>query len=142
MRFFRDTAARLFRSRFLRFGLVGAAGFPVFAAALFVAHDLLGISKQISWFPSFFIAATFTWWGNRLLTFREHAAQSNLLREWAKFIAANGLGALANLLLYTLLVQLAPPPTNNIYIAAAAGTLLGFLLNFTMSKRFVFRAGQ
>jgi putative flippase GtrA len=137
-----DTAARLYQSRFLRFGLVGAAGFPVFAAVLFVCHDLLGLSKQISWFPAFFISATFTWWGNRLLTFREHAARENLVKEWSKFIIANGLGALANLLLYTALVQFAPSPANNIYLAAAAGTLLGFVFNFTMSKRFVFRSAR
>jgi len=131
---------RLLRSRFLRFGLVGGAGFVVNEAALFVVIALVHLSPKLAQIPAFFVAVTFTWWGNRVLTFREHAAQTSLIREWGKFVAANGLGALVNYALYLSLLSFAPYPANIPYVALAAGTLLGLVFNFTLSKRFVFRS--
>jgi putative flippase GtrA len=135
-----DTAARLYQSRFLRFGLVGGAGFFVNEAALFVMLAGVHLDRYTAQIPAFFVAVTFTWWGNRMLTFREHAAKTSLVREWGKFVMANGLGAIANYALYVSLLRFAPYPANIPYFALAAGTLLGLVFNFTMSKRFVFRA--
>jgi putative flippase GtrA len=133
-------AARLLQSRILRFGLVGGAGFVVNEAAFFVVQHLTGLDNHATWLAAFFVAVTFTWWGNRTVTFREHAATTSLGREWGKFVVANGLGAIANFLLFAVLVRFAPPPANNPYLALAAGTLFGLVFNFTLSKRFVFRA--
>jgi putative flippase GtrA len=137
-----DFARAIFKSRFIRFGVVGSAGFVVNEAALWVIHHLTGLNFYWSQIPAFFVAVTFTWWGNRVLTFREHAAQESLIREWGKFVAANALGAVANYALYVSLLRFAPWPANNPYIALGAGTLFGLVFNFTMSKRFVFRAGS
>jgi putative flippase GtrA len=83
---------------------------------------------------------TFTWWGNRTLTFREHAArEGRLLREWTSFVVASSLGAAANFGVYFLLVTFAGQPLGNPLVAVAAGTLVGLVFNFTTSKRFVFR---
>ena len=131
----------LFKSRFLRFAAVGTAGFVVNEIALWFVHHLSALNYYTSQIPAFFVAVTFTWWGNRMLTFREHAARTSLLREWAKFVAANGLGAVANYALYVSLLRFAPPPADNPYLALVAGTLFGLIFNFTLSKRFVFRAG-
>jgi putative flippase GtrA len=136
----RAFAARLLQSRLLRFGLVGGAGFLVNEAALFAIIALVHIGPKLAQIPAFFVAVTFTWWGNRVLTFREHAATTSLFREWGKFVAANGLGAGTNYALYLSLLSFAPYPANIPYIALAAGTLLGLAFNFTLSKRFVFRA--
>jgi putative flippase GtrA len=133
---------RLRDARFIRFGLVGAAGFVVNEAALWVMLSVLGLDRYTAQIPAFFVAVTFTWWGNRVLTFRAHAARTSLLREWAKFVAANGLGAIANYALYVSLLRFAPYPLNSPYLALAAGTLLGLVFNFTMSKRFVFRGSS
>jgi putative flippase GtrA len=132
----------IFNSRFIRFGVVGSAGFVVNEAALWVIHHLTNLNFYWSQIPAFFVAVTFTWWGNRVLTFREHAARESLIREWGKFVAANALGAVANYALYVSLLRFAPWPANNPYVALAAGTLFGLVFNFTMSKRFVFRAGS
>jgi putative flippase GtrA len=130
----------LFNSRFLRFAAVGTAGFVVNEIALWFVHHLTPLSYYTAQIPAFFVAVTFTWWGNRMLTFRAQAAQTSLLREWAKFVAANGLGAFANYALYVALLRFAPAPFNNPYLALAAGTLFGLVFNFTLSKRFVFRS--
>ena len=135
-----DFARKLIASRFLRFAAAGTAGFVVNEIALWIVHHLTPLTYYTSQIPAFFVAVTFTWWGNRMLTFREQASRASLVREWAKFVAANGLGALANYALYVSLLRFAPAPANNPYLALAAGTLFGLVFNFMLSKRFVFRA--
>ena len=134
-----DFAKCLLGSRIWRFGLVGAAGYVVNAIALWFAHHFVGLDYYASYVPAFFFAVTFTWWGNRVLTFREHATRTNLLSEWVKFVLANLLGFCANYALYASLLRFAPPPMDNPYVAQAFGTLLGLVFNFTLSRRFVFR---
>lgn len=134
-----DFARKLLDSRLLRFGAVGAAGYFVNAAALWLVHHLFALNYYASYVPAFLVAVTFTWWGNRMLTFHD-AARENILVEWAKFVAANLLGFLANWALYAALLRFAPSPLNNPFVAQVAGTLLGMVFNFTLSKRFVFRA--
>ncbi|HWA88988.1 MAG TPA: GtrA family protein [Rhizomicrobium sp.] len=122
-------------SAFLRFALVGAAGFVVNEAALYVAIHLLGLGKDAAWFFAFVPSVTFTWWGNRTLTFAQHASRA-WLKEWARFVATNSLGALVNFAVYEALVHLA---RLDAALALAAGVLAGLVFNFTLSKKLVFR---
>jgi putative flippase GtrA len=138
-----DQLRALLRSRFVRFGAVGGAGFVVDESVLYVFHYLIGLDRYSARAISIFCAMTFTWWGNRNLTFAEHAAQGGapeLAREWFKFVVANAIGAVANYGSYSLLVSFAPTPLNNPLLAAAIGVGIGLVFNFTLSKRFVFRA--
>lgn len=137
-----ELAARLAQSRILRFAVVGGAGYFVNAAALWIIHHVVGLDYYTSYVPAFLVAVTFTWWGNRELTFQEHAARTSLAREWAKFVAANLIGFGANYALYASLLRFAPSPLDNPFIAQAAGTLFGLIFNFTLSKRFVFRGSS
>lgn len=132
-------ARRILASQFLRFALVGTAGFVVNEAALWAVHGMTGLNYYWSQPFAFLIAVTFTWWGNRALTFRDQAARENLIHEWGRFVVANGLGAIANYALYAGMLRFAPPPADNPYLALAAGTLFGLIFNFTLSRRFVFR---
>ena len=132
---------RLSRSRFLRFAAVGAAGFFVNEAALLLANEFLGVGDHAGWFIAFVPAVTFTWWGNRKLTFADKASDGHvdMLAEWARFVATNSLGAAANFIVYALLIGYAPWPLNVPYLALAVGILVGLVFNFTLSKRLVFR---
>jgi putative flippase GtrA len=130
---------RLLQSRFLRFALVGGAGFFVNEAVLFCVMRVVHLDKYTGWFASFMVAVTFTWWGNRALTFRDVAAGKGLLSEWATFVAANSLGAMANFATYFVLVTFSAWPLANPLIAVAAGTLVGLVFNYAASKHFVFR---
>jgi putative flippase GtrA len=131
---------RLAASRFLRFALVGAAGFVVNEAALALALKLLHLNTYAGGVFSFVVAVTFTWWGNRTLTFRDRAAAGAgpMLKEWATFVVANGLGFLVNFAVYAGLIALAPAPFNNPFLALAAGTIAGLAFNFAASSRVVF----
>ncbi|MGC9952984.1 MAG: GtrA family protein [Rhizomicrobium sp.] len=139
----RNIFQRLSASRFLRFAAVGAAGFFVNEAALALAHELLGAGPRVGWFIAFVPAVTFTWWGNRKLTFADKASDGHvgMLAEWARFVATNGIGAAANFAIYAALIGLAPFPLNIPYVALAVGILVGLVFNFTLSKRLVFRGG-
>lgn len=132
---------KLCASRFLRFGAVGGAGFFVNEAALMVAHGALHAGPDLSWFIAFVPSVTFTWWGNRRLTFADKASRGlgAMMQEWGRFVAANSLGALANYLAYTGLIHWAPYPLSIAYIALAIGVLFGMVFNFVLSKKLVFR---
>lgn len=133
----------LLRAPFLRFGAVGAAGFVVDETVLTVLHYLLGVGPHAARVISIFCAMTFTWWGNRTLTFAEHAATgagSDVAREWLKFMAANAVGALVNFGTYSLLIAIAPWPLGHPLAATAIGVGVGLVFNFTLSKRFVFNS--
>lgn len=128
--------------RFLRFSAVGAAGFVVNAVAFYLAFYVLDLGRTGSWIAAFIPAVTFTWWGNRRLTFAEHA--STTLRasaaEWGRFVLTNAFGALVNFLTYECLIAWAPWPLSHPLAALAAGVLAGLVFNFTLSRTLVFRA--
>ena len=133
--------AKLWSSRFLRFAAVGGAGFFVNEAALLLAKELLHAGDKLSWFIAFAPAVTFTWWGNRTITFHEHKStgHAGMLGEWARFVATNSLGAVANFAVYALLIGYAPWPLKVPYVALFFGVLVGLVFNFTLSKKLVFR---
>jgi putative flippase GtrA len=129
-------------SRFLRFAIVGAAGFFVDEGVLFLMQHFAGLPPLAARAISIFAAMSFTWWGNRNLTFRDHAAigSTAVFLEWLRFIAANIVGAFVNYGTFAVLVRFAPMPLNNPYLATAAGVAVGLVFNFTLSKRLVFRS--
>ncbi len=128
-------------SQFIRFGIVGAGGYVVDASVLFLMLHGFGRDPYSGRLISYLAAATFTWAGNRYLTFADQRAHEirGIVREWATFLAANAIGGLVNLGLYATLVRYAPPPANNPFVAQFFGVLAGLVFNFTLSKRLVFR---
>lgn len=130
------------RKQFLRFALVGTAGFFVDEGTLAVMRNIVGLGPFGGRAVSILTAMTFTWLGNRTLTFAAHAARgpAAMFREWLRFIGANSFGALVNYGVYAALVGFAPVPLDNAYLATAIGAAVGLLFNFTLSKTLVFRA--
>ena len=137
----KDLLDRLQKSKLVRFGAVGGAGFFVNEAALAAAKNLFGTGDHAGWLFGFAVAVTFTWWGNRVFTFHEHKSlgRAGILGEWARFVATNSLGAAANFAVFSLLIGFAPWPLSNSYVALAIGVLVGLMFNFTLSKKLVFR---
>jgi putative flippase GtrA len=114
------------------FTLVGGAGFLVDAGVLLLLSQVLGLDIYVARVLSWFAAATFTWWMNRTLTFRDRDA--GLVRQWLMFLAANTGGGLINIGVSTALIALGVAPV----AAVACGSLAGLLWNFLASRRFVF----
>jgi len=132
---------RLTSSRLIRFGAVGGAGFFVNEAALAVAKLGFAMNDHAAWVFGFAVAVTFTWWGNRNFTFHDRKSEGllGITAEWGRFVATNGLGAVANFAVYSLMIAFAPWPLNVPYVALAFGVLVGLIFNFTLSKKLVFR---
>ena len=138
-------APALHGSYFARFCIVGTGGFTVDESILAVLHFGLGVDRYTARLVSIGCAATFTWWGNRRLTFHQHAAQGGfaaLVREWARFISANAVGVVVNYSIYLALVTFGRGYFANPLLATVAGVAVGLGFNFTLSKYFVFRAAK
>jgi putative flippase GtrA len=116
---------------------VGAAGFLVDAGVLQLAM-FLATGLYLGRLVSYLAAATFTWFLNRHYTFA--ATRSNARGgEWSRFLAANAIGGLVNYSVYAAMVagfsRIAALPA----LGVAAGSIAGLVINFTLSKRLVFR---
>jgi putative flippase GtrA len=133
--------ARIESSQFLRFAFIGGTGFFVNEAILFVILKTLHVNAYVAGVLAFLVTVTYTWMGNRLLTFRAQAAQGAqaVAIEWAKFVGANLVGFVVNYAVYSALVTFAHAPLNSPYLALACGTAAGLIFNFALSKRLVFR---
>jgi putative flippase GtrA len=113
------------------FTLVGAAGFLVDAGVLLLLAAL-GLNIYLARVLSWLTAATFTWWLNRTLTFKDR--DTGLLRQWLMFLVANAGGGLINIGVSSLLIAARIAPV----LAVACGALAGLSWNFLASRRFVF----
>ena len=123
--------------QFIRFGVVGAAGFLVDAgllyAALWAGAGLYG-GRALSYLG----AASFTFALNRAWTFRD-APKRHAGRQWALFLAVNLIGFALNYGTYAVLVTLSPLVAANPVLGVAAGSVVGLGGNFLASRSLVFR---
>jgi putative flippase GtrA len=134
----------LLRHPFIRFAGVGTAGYFVNAAALAFFTGHLGLTVDAALALSIFVAMSFTWLGNRYVTFRErraHGARA-IAEEWLRFVGANLTGAVVNYATALALVHYGPGWLANKFVAQAIGVLAGLVFNFTLSRFLVFRGGS
>jgi putative flippase GtrA len=125
------------REQFLRFAVVGAAGFAVDSAALYIAMQWLHSGHYLGRLISYLIAATFTWAMNRRFTFAGQVTRRRL-SQWLKFLAVNSTGGAANYAVYALLVGTSMLVTEWPVIGVAAGSVAGLAINFILSRKLVF----
>ncbi len=121
------------------FAVAGSVGFLVDAstvtASRYWAHLDLFTAKALG----FFLAVTVTWFMNRSLAFSGQTRGEGLLREWFRYVSANGVGGVVNNLIYVVGVltvrELAEFPA----VAVALGSLAGMCFNYAASRWWVFR---
>ena len=122
--------------QFLQFGVVGATGFLVNVAVVYLLRDAVGLAW--AGLIAYFVAATSNWALNRIWTFRD-AKRGGLVRQWLMFLAANTLGFVLNYGTYLVLIALVPLCARQPVYAVAAGVVAGLFANFSLSRRLVFR---
>jgi len=122
--------------QFSSFGLIGTAAFLVDSALLYLGLGLFGLGFYLARFLSWFGAASFTWYLNRRFTFR--SAESSVLQQWLKFLAANSIGGAFNYGTYAALIATSPVVRQWPILGVAAGSVAGLVFNFFASKRYVF----
>jgi putative flippase GtrA len=133
---------RLWKAEFMRFAAIGTAAFVVDSAVLYAALAL-GLGLYWGRAVSYLVAATFTWYGNRRITFATHARGARAVTaEWIRFLLANLVGGAVNYTTYAMLVSLLPLVRAYPVLGVAAGSIAGLGVNFTLSKLLVFRASR
>ncbi len=121
--------------QFLRFGTVGGAGFVVDTAVVYALRGAIGIYAAGA--AAYVVAASFTWAFNRIWTFRT-ARKANAMRQWAVFLATQGVGFVVNRGVFAVLVTYSEVCAAYPVLAIAAGVAAGMFLNFAAARRFVF----
>jgi len=132
----RPIEKRRHRAEVFRFALIGALGFATNASGVLVLQAGVGpIIAQLIAFP---VAATVTWWCNRMFTF-SHSGKSWQL-EWVHYLGANLVGWLVTNGIYITLIVSTAFFRENVLYALAIGAGFGMILNFAAAKWIVFRS--
>ncbi|MCP8463931.1 GtrA family protein [Pseudomonas sp. ZM23] len=124
--------------RLALFALGGTLGFMVDATVLQLLISQ-GLSVYASRAVSFFCAVWVTWRFNRRRTFGKRSHHDGQLREGLRYLAAVSLGGTVNCLGYALALHYWSLAREWPVGAVALGCLLGMLVNYGMSARWVFR---
>ena len=121
---------------FLRFGIVGAAGFVVNTACVYALRGLIGLPAAgvLAWA----LSATVTWWLNRSWTFAGRGAGA-MHHQWLRFISVNFLGFILYYTTFLILISHFRLCAAQPVIAIFGGVLVGMVSNFTLSRQLVFR---
>jgi putative flippase GtrA len=126
------------RSQFLRFGVVGTAGFLIDAGVLQLML-WLGLGPYLGRVVSFLAAATGTWLGNRRFTFQaNHARPSH--REWLRYVSLMVVGGVVNYGAYVACLMGSALVRTYPVIGVAVGSIAGLAVNFLSSRYLVFKA--
>ncbi len=120
---------------FLRFGVVGFAGFLVDLAVVYAARGWIGL--YAAGMLSYLAANGVNFLLNRYWTFR-HRPRLRLWRHWLLFFAATLPGLVFNRGTYAGLIALVPVCARHPFLAVIAGSIAGMVANFLMSHRVVF----
>jgi putative flippase GtrA len=124
-------------SRFLRYCVVGSAGFCIDAAVLLALVHGLSFNPIFARLFSFSIAVLFTFELNRLWTFGSLRRQ-RMFSAFAAYVGVQGVGFLCNLGLYTLAILTLPEPLNAPLFCLAIGSVSALAVNYTGSKHLAF----
>lgn len=91
------------KTQFARFAVVGAIGFCVDVAVLYLCLRGFGLGVYSARLVSYLAAATATWYLNRRITFVGFE-RNKPLRQWFRFVLVNGFGGLVNYGVYGVIV--------------------------------------
>ena len=131
------TQARLrLLAQLATFACVGLVGLAVDTAIVYALRAAVGL--YAAGLVSYLAAATTTWILNRNITFRGRGS-GPVHVQWGLFLLANLLGFVLNRGTYAALVTWSALAAANPVIATASGAVAGMVVNFTLSRKFVFR---
>jgi putative flippase GtrA len=126
----------LMAGQFMRFGTVGLSGFIVDTATVYATRHALGLLG--AGMVAYVTSATWNWVLNRAWTFRGRGSGS-AHRQWGMFMLTNLAGFVLNRGTYAVLVTFVAAAAVQPIIATAAGSIAGMFVNFSLSRRLVFR---
>lgn len=125
------------RHRAARYLVVGGIGFAVDAGVLSVLVHLLLWDPYSARVVSFLAAVTVTWLLHRVYSFTGLSRYSKK-SEYVRFVTTQVLGALSNFLVYSVLIYFVPFFGKLPIIPLAFGSAVGLIVNYGLSRIFVF----
>lgn len=123
--------------QFGMFGIAGLVGFMIDTATVYALRHSVGL--YVAGISAYFVAATGTWFCNRLWTFRHMTSTTSWHVQWRRFLTANLGGFVINRGVYAVLVTFVDIAAREPVIAVFAGAVAGMTLNFNLSRKLVFR---
>ena len=124
-------------AQLIRFGVVGVFGYAVDTAVVYALRGPLGLYG--AGLVSFVVAASANWALHRAWTFRGLGHHRPRHRQWMRFLAANSVGFVVNRGVYAGLVTWVALCAAQPAWATAGGAIASMSINYTMSRRLVFR---
>jgi putative flippase GtrA len=124
----------------IQFAFAGAIGYVVDACVLLLVHPWTG--PYIGRVISFACAVLATWLINRSLTFRHQSKNETLHREFSLYFLTTLGGAAVNFTCYFLVIYYIDLSVKALPLAVAVGSLGGMMVNYCLSKKFVFNAAK
>jgi putative flippase GtrA len=121
---------------FVRFGIVGCFGFCWDTGTVYGTRAAVGV--YAAGVLGFLVAASANWVVNRWWTFRD-ASRGAMHVQWLRFLAVNSAGFAVNRGLFFFLVANYAMVNRQPVLGIMAGSLAGLVINYFLSKTFVFR---
>jgi putative flippase GtrA len=126
-------------SRTVRFGMIGAVGFCVDSSVLTLLVNLWGVSPIAARLVSFSLAVLATWYLNRTYTFQvERLSRGATFHEVSRYLMVQIVGAVVNLGIFTLLIELFASLRTIPVLPLAAGAFVSMLVTYIGARRFAF----
>ena len=119
-------------SRF-RFLVIGGLAFLIDTGLLWVINHGLGAMAWISKLTSFFVALSFTYFGNCFYTFadaRKRVKSKNIFANYGSYCISQSVGAGLNVALFSALTHLGFA----LLVSAVISATGGVLVNYVMAK--------
>jgi putative flippase GtrA len=123
-------------TRWVRFNLVGVAGFVVQMLTLAAVTRWLGMGTSAAVALAVFVAVSHNFLWHELVTWPGQL-QRGRLRRWLSFNLSNGLiSVVTNVLVTTLVAAVTGAP---LLAANAVAVVMASAVNFVVSDRYIFR---
>jgi putative flippase GtrA len=122
--------------QFIRFAIIGTLGFVWDTIIVYTLAPRIGV--YTAGIVSYFIVASINWLLNRIWTYA-HVSHGVRHRQLMMFLLANSVGLVLNRGTYSLLVHFVPLCRIYLVLPVAAGGICGMFVNFSLSRRLVFR---
>jgi putative flippase GtrA len=120
---------------FIRYAVVGTAGFCWDTGTVYALKGLLGL--YLAKTCGFLLAASANWGLNRLWTFR-HLVHTPPHQQWIRFLLTSTIGFVFNGGTFFVLISISMFFRNQPIFPNIAASFVGLVFNYFLSKRFVF----
>ena len=120
------------------FILVGSLGFVVDGGILTLLNSAYDVQLLPARLVSFSVAVTVTWLLNRRRTFADRK-DHRMAREWGRYAAVNGVGALMNLGIFFWLLSRFSAMQQVPLVPLAIAATVALVFNFFASRQLAFR---